>query len=278
MNFKEMFEACKAAMQALREAWGHELTQEQKDVLDGLFAVVADLRRQWMDEGFMTCHQCGLPVLPHSGYLREHLDAGCEAGQSLSLDPENLIQAITQAREKAALETLHKLAGSPEVIKKAERNLLDGNRADWREISDSTRLRRAIIDCALSDLLSERRESRGGYAPITRQDMRDFARLIHHVIEAKWERDPDGDLPIEVVIVNRNTHYRMYYQRVPYAHEEDADLMLIFRRLRTNVSIAWGDLDSFIRTYVDAGGLEVPKLIADALRRQNQEEVDDVEE
>lgn len=82
-----------------------------------------------------------------------------------------------------------------------------------------TKRQRTKVDKALDKLLAERRVSTGGYAPVTDEDLEQLHVLMYAIIEAKWGEDPDGDLPIEYKVVNRQAHERMHYAPIPYKHK-----------------------------------------------------------
>jgi hypothetical protein len=66
-------------------------------------------------------------------------------------------------------------------------------------------------------------ESDGGYAKVSDDDWYELHDLFYGLIEARWEEDPDGDLPVEFRLTNRNTHERNHFQSVPRAAEVDND-------------------------------------------------------
>lgn len=69
----------------------------------------------------------------------------------------------------------------------------------------------------IDKFLEKRVESDGrGWAPVSKEDFRTLADIIGKLIEAKWGRDADGDLPVEFDLVNRTTHNRLHYRPMPY--------------------------------------------------------------
>lgn len=104
---------------------------------------------------------------------------------------------------------------------------------------------RATIDSALDALLAERRKSDSGWAPVTEDDLKALHRLIKLVLEAKFERDGDGDLPVEYELVNRNTHERIMVSLMRYPHKTETlqDAMEVARVAYFNVRITTDALD-----------------------------------
>jgi hypothetical protein len=68
----------------------------------------------------------------------------------------------------------------------------------------------------LSWLARPKINSKGGYAKVSDADLEELEELVQTLIETRWGRDPDGDLPIEFTLVNRTTHERLQYFPVPY--------------------------------------------------------------
>lgn len=64
--------------------------------------------------------------------------------------------------------------------------------------------------------LSERRESKGGWAEITDADVVSLNDIISVLVVAKCDRDPDGDFPIEWLVVNRLRFERLHFVPQPY--------------------------------------------------------------
>jgi hypothetical protein len=71
----------------------------------------------------------------------------------------------------------------------------------------------------IDKFLAERRVSDGGYAPATEDDINLLYQVVDSLLLEKWQEDLDGDLPVDIKIVNRHTHERMYYRPVPYLHK-----------------------------------------------------------
>lgn len=96
---------------------------------------------------------------------------------------------------------------------------------------------------------NERRDSSGGdYASVKEGDVHALWDIIREILYVKFEEDCDGDIPIEVDIVNRNECYSKHYEAVPYSHkaETEDDRMRILRIVQLNASIANRDLDKYV--------------------------------
>lgn len=64
--------------------------------------------------------------------------------------------------------------------------------------------------------LSSRRKSSGGWAEVRVQDVNGLEAIIRELIKLKFEKDPDGDLPIEFKVIDRTWFEPMHFQPVPY--------------------------------------------------------------
>jgi len=83
---------------------------------------------------------------------------------------------------------------------------------------------RAKMDRKVEKFLQERRESDGGYAPVTIQDHTGLCEILELLVEMKWGPDPDGDFPVEVKITNRHAQERLQFQPLPYWHKAETEL------------------------------------------------------
>lgn len=105
------------------------------------------------------------------------------------------------------------------------------------------------LDSLIDSFLEDHRESDGGYAKITPEDIQELHEIVRELIELKCDKDPDGDLPIEFEIVNRRTHESMQYAPVPYRNGEDGDgdptpFMEMLRTLVLNMNISTSRVDN----------------------------------
>jgi hypothetical protein len=100
----------------------------------------------------------------------------------------------------------------------------------------------------LDDFLEQRRLSSGGWAEITSQDVVDLKHLISDVIEAKCEADPDGDRPINVIVVDRTRFEPMHFFPVEYDDDKTKEeKQEILNRHLANLSIAMSRVDNAMR-------------------------------
>lgn len=60
----------------------------------------------------------------------------------------------------------------------------------------------------------------GGWAPASDDDLTEFRDILDEIIGAKWQRDCDGDLPVQVMTTDRNRYEGIACVLVPYLSKE----------------------------------------------------------
>lgn len=69
----------------------------------------------------------------------------------------------------------------------------------------------------IDNFLQKRTESKGSsFARVTHQNMHDLSEIIYKIIEAKWGRDADGDLPVKYDLTDWTRYQAMYWTDVPH--------------------------------------------------------------
>lgn len=107
-----------------------------------------------------------------------------------------------------------------------------------------------LLNILIDEFLAVRRESDGGYAPVTEKDLEQLDTIIYKLIGMKWAMDPDGDLPIDFKIIDRTRFEPMHYDPVPYQHKTEDDPLAQRGRLAIlmmNAHIALEALDTQMR-------------------------------
>lgn len=85
-----------------------------------------------------------------------------------------------------------------------------------------TKNQKKLLDTKIDKFISMRRKSKtGGWAEVTDCDIDDLSEIINDLLELKFERDCDNDLPVEFCLVDRNKHYSIPYVYVPYERMGD---------------------------------------------------------
>lgn len=119
-----------------------------------------------------------------------------------------------------------------------------------------------LNDC-LWKFLETRRKSDGDYAPVTDEDMLHLENILHRLVELKCEADPDGDRPIEWILVNRRTHERLYLRPIRYTHQNALEALkdalrnaaMAHARLETIISTADTYLRAFEKWQIEQEGI-----------------------
>jgi hypothetical protein len=87
----------------------------------------------------------------------------------------------------------------------------------------------------------------GGWAPVTDEELDELYKIFQGIIDDKYQRDCDGDSPVEFILANRNKEYLPSFRPVPYSHE---DFEGYFDRTMFNLSVASGQFDTAYSHYI----------------------------
>lgn len=92
----------------------------------------------------------------------------------------------------------------------------------------------------------------GGWAPVTNREMNQLYAILMDIVAAKYERDADGDLPIEATLVNRCETYGLHYAPLEYLHCGDEapslkEINEVLRTARMNLGMAQDDVESTLK-------------------------------
>jgi hypothetical protein len=106
-----------------------------------------------------------------------------------------------------------------------------------------------LLHVMIDQFLANHRHSNGGWAEITEEDIDGLRSIINALVSRKCDKDPDGDYPIEVKIINRRTTNRLSFYPLPYywvANTTDYDMDLAERFALENIKIACDELQQVI--------------------------------
>lgn len=104
----------------------------------------------------------------------------------------------------------------------------------------------------IEGFLKDRRESDGGYAPVTEADMNRLDGIIATLVALKFDEDPDDDRPVVWRLINRNTHQGMHYRPVPYSLDDGPESALdIHQAITLNFRLATEDMNRYHREFED---------------------------
>jgi hypothetical protein len=112
---------------------------------------------------------------------------------------------------------------------------------------------RGYLNNLLDAFLADRSKSRGGYAPVDQHDGQKLADIFRLILELKYDRDPDGALPIELDIVDRTRFQRMHFfklQNIDMFDPDEVSEIQIMEGLglrSANAKMATGELDTYIQ-------------------------------
>jgi hypothetical protein len=102
----------------------------------------------------------------------------------------------------------------------------------------------------IADFLVEKKESNGGYAPVETEEVHTLNVIITRLLEAKYERDPDGALPIDWVLVDRTREYHpfLHYSSMRYAHNLKTlgEFIYQLRDAEKNLAMAQNEMSTLV--------------------------------
>lgn len=101
---------------------------------------------------------------------------------------------------------------------------------------------KAQLQKKIDAFLAERRPSNGGWAEITNKDVIQLENIIQALIESKCQPDPDGDFPIEFVLVNRRNTQGLHYTPMSYGHKNGESLEQELKRAEDRLDTAMYNL------------------------------------
>ena len=96
------------------------------------------------------------------------------------------------------------------------------------------------------------RHSTGGWSPVEPQDMRQLDDIVHALVAAKWEADPDGDYPVDHILVDRTRYEPNHFISTRYLHKMHTkkERLYYIRDCMTNVLIAQDRLNIALKLWM----------------------------
>lgn len=68
----------------------------------------------------------------------------------------------------------------------------------------------------ISRFLDERKDGKGNYAPVTDQELTKLYNIFYGLLGLKYAEDCDGDLPIQVKIIDKTKYQSLHFFPVPH--------------------------------------------------------------
>ena len=103
----------------------------------------------------------------------------------------------------------------------------------------------------LEAFLAVKSRSQGGYAPVGEEDIQALGEILGGIIEAKYEKDLDGDVPVRFNLVDRTRFWNNSFFNIPYTREGDAPdikaLMEVVRVSEANLGMAQDGMKQSLR-------------------------------
>jgi hypothetical protein len=103
-----------------------------------------------------------------------------------------------------------------------------------------------------------------GWAPVEPGDVAELCGFIREIVEGKWDKDCDGDLPVNFRVIDRTRYEPMHFFEVPYAEtcNTTEERQRRMDNLIANVQLAVRDLERWSRNTHHYRTLETPQELA----------------
>ncbi len=118
-------------------------------------------------------------------------------------------------------------------------------------------LDRHILNAKLDEFLAEYRTvNDSGWATLTDSDREQLQQFGNLLLQAKFDPDVDGDVPVEIMLNDRTQYQRLHYQTLPYPTMDRENALERLYLANTNLAIAQEDLDIAVHAleYIENGG------------------------
>ncbi len=82
---------------------------------------------------------------------------------------------------------------------------------------------------------------------IPEKDWDGFRQAVHELTERWFSRDCDGDLPVDICLVDRSRYEPMHFSAIKYSHKKPFDHQRALEIAALNVRMASEQLDRIVR-------------------------------
>ena len=146
--------------------------------------------------------------------------------------------------------------------------------------------RRPKLDKAIDLYLKKRSYSGGGWAPVEEEELIQLVEIIDLLICSKYSPDPDGDRPINFMVIDRTSCEPLNFQALPHAPRNEGDNQTArdifteavrFEIAQMNMKIAMSSLEAAARPinkYVNEFTKEAIAMEAAAAKEKTDNPVD----
>lgn len=84
-------------------------------------------------------------------------------------------------------------------------------------------MKHKTIHNMIDQFLKERKKSDGGWAPVDNNELVALTKIFEKLIGAKYQKDPDGDLPIQGLFIDLTTCETMHFKPMPHTHAKQGE-------------------------------------------------------
>jgi hypothetical protein len=76
------------------------------------------------------------------------------------------------------------------------------------------------LQTQIEKFLENKKKSAGGFAPVDDGEIDELSEIVYALIEAKYQRDPDGDLPVSAHLTDRTRYKLPFILPIPHTRDE----------------------------------------------------------
>lgn len=80
------------------------------------------------------------------------------------------------------------------------------------------------LQARIEKFLANKKKSSGGWAPVDEGEVEELSELVYAIIEAKYDKDPDGDLPVSAHLTDRTRYKLPFIMPIPHLVKRSHEL------------------------------------------------------
>jgi hypothetical protein len=95
------------------------------------------------------------------------------------------------------------------------------------------------LQTQIEKFLENKKKSEGGWAPVDEGEIDELSEIVYALIEAKYQRDPDGDLPVSAHLTDRTRFKLPLILPIPHTRDEAVpDVSAMLEAMSNHLSMA----------------------------------------
>jgi hypothetical protein len=94
------------------------------------------------------------------------------------------------------------------------------------------------LQAKIEKFLADKKKSSGGWAPVDDGEIEELENIVYALIEAKYEKDPDGDLPVSAHLTDRTRFKLPVILPIPHTHSAEGDVADMHEAISRHMTMA----------------------------------------